>query len=100
MMAGRLDAALAELAAALREEIARAATPVPAAPDPLVSIADATAIIGVSRTTIAAALADGTLRSVKVGRRRLIPAAALNDFISQSADGHGPAAAAGRSGRR
>jgi len=37
--------------------------------------------LGVGRSTVFALLASGQLRSVKVGRRRLVPEAAIVEFI-------------------
>lgn len=37
--------------------------------------------LGVGRSTVFALMASGQLRSCKVGRRRLIPEAAISDFI-------------------
>jgi excisionase family DNA binding protein len=38
--------------------------------------------LGLGRSTVFALLASGQLRSVKVGRRRLIPEAAIVEFIA------------------
>ena len=46
---------------------------------PITNVMEAT---GLGRTTIFGLIKDGTLRSVKVGRRRLVPAAALDEFIA------------------
>ena len=48
-----------------------------------VSIEDAGAMCGIGRTTLYAALNDGTLRSIKVGRRRLIPISALEAWLAR-----------------
>jgi excisionase family DNA binding protein len=45
------------------------------------SIKDIVARTALSRSTIYEEMASGRLRSVKVGRRRLIPEAALIDYI-------------------
>jgi excisionase family DNA binding protein len=37
--------------------------------------------LGVGRSTVFAAIAGGQLRSVKVGRRRLVPESAITQFI-------------------
>ncbi|MDK8768214.1 helix-turn-helix domain-containing protein [Corynebacterium freneyi] len=37
---------------------------------------------GLGRTTIFGLISSGELRSVKVGRRRLVPAAALDEYIA------------------
>ena len=47
-----------------------------------VSVADAAAMAGVGRTTLYAALGDGSLRSLKIGRRRLILVEALKMWIA------------------
>jgi excisionase family DNA binding protein len=78
-MTTRLDAAIAELVAALRDEL-REATLAPG-PDRMYSISEAAAALGVSRTTAYAELQAGRLRSVKLGRRRLVPASAIAERI-------------------
>lgn len=80
-MTARLDAALRELADALRDEVA----PAPAAPERLLSIADACATLGLGRTLLYAELSAGRLSSVKVGRRRLIPAYAITEYVTNGA---------------
>jgi excisionase family DNA binding protein len=47
------------------------------------SIADAAALIGVGRTTAYALIADGELRTITVGRRRLVPQCELESFIAR-----------------
>ena len=37
---------------------------------------------GLGRTTVFGLISSGELRSVKVGRRRLVPAAALDEYIA------------------
>jgi excisionase family DNA binding protein len=44
---------------------------------------DAAPIIGVGRTTLFALMRDGEIESVKVGRRRLIPADSLREFVAR-----------------
>jgi len=46
-----------------------------------VSVEDAAAMAGVGRTTLYAALGNGSLRSLKIGKRRLIRVEALNAWI-------------------
>lgn len=54
----------------------------PASPTPLVLTKDQAAqALQVSMTTIHRLLKSGTLRSVKVGSRVLIPREAVNDFL-------------------
>ncbi|MGO1827045.1 helix-turn-helix domain-containing protein [uncultured Corynebacterium sp.] len=48
----------------------------------LYGINDVMEATGLGRTTVFALIKDGKLRSVKVGRRRLVPAAALDEFIA------------------
>lgn len=47
---------------------------------------DAATVTGLGRTTIYEMLASGELRSVKVGRRRLIPASALRALVGEAGD--------------
>ena len=54
-----------------------------------VSVDEAAQLLGVGRTTVFTLLEEGTIRSVKVGNRRLVPRKALDEFLS--GDG-GPAA--------
>jgi excisionase family DNA binding protein len=72
----RLEAALAELAAAIRAEIADAAPPTDAPPE-LLSIEEAARRLGIGRTAMYGLLTSGRVRSVRIGRRRLVGAAAL-----------------------
>jgi excisionase family DNA binding protein len=39
-------------------------------------------VLGLSRSAIYALLSDGSLRSLKVGRRRVIPATAVDVFLN------------------
>jgi len=58
-----------------------------------VSVTEAAALLGVSRPTIYALLErDGGLPSLRVGRRRLIPMAALERWIDGEARAGGGAA--------
>lgn len=81
-MSARLNAALSELVEALREELRTEAASVPPAPDRLLSIDEAATMLGIGRTAAYGELQAGRLRSVKVGRRRLVPAAAVSEFIA------------------
>ena len=47
-----------------------------------VSVEDAAAMAGVGRTTLYAALSAGSLRSLKIGKRRLIRLEALRAWIA------------------
>ncbi|SCG38499.1 DNA binding domain-containing protein, excisionase family [Micromonospora inositola] len=44
--------------------------------------AEAAALLGVCRDTVYVLMRSGRLRSVKLGRARLIPIAAIDDFLS------------------
>jgi excisionase family DNA binding protein len=46
--------------------------------------AEAAALLGVSRDTVYVLLRSGRLRSIKAGRARLIPLAAIDEFLSTS----------------
>jgi excisionase family DNA binding protein len=77
----RLEAAIRELAAAIRDEVAGAADPTPA-PARLLDVDEAKALLGIGRTALYAELDAGRLTSLKVGRRRLISAAAIAAYIA------------------
>jgi len=80
-MSNRLDAAMVELVAALRAEVAAQAIPVPGPPR-LLSVEEAARTLGLARSNVYRFITDGSLKSVKVGARRLVPEAALADFIN------------------
>jgi excisionase family DNA binding protein len=80
-MTTRLDAALRELAEAIREEVRTEAATDPRTPDRLLSITEAAEALGIGRTATYSELEAGRLRSVKVGRRRLVPASAIAERI-------------------
>lgn len=84
-MTARLDAALHELAEALREELRQEAQAVPRAPDRLLSIDEAGTMLGLGRSALYGELQAGRLASLKVGRRRLVSASAIRDFIARAA---------------
>jgi excisionase family DNA binding protein len=48
----------------------------------LYGITDVMDATNLGRTTVFALIKEGKLRSVKVGRRRMVPAAALDEFIA------------------
>lgn len=76
-MSTRLEAALAELAAAIREEVAQASGA--DAPERLYDVRAAGELLGIGRSLLMNELAAGRIRSVKVGRRRLVPASAITE---------------------
>ncbi len=55
-----------------------------------VSVEDAAAMAGVGRTTLYAALGGGALRSLKIGKRRLIRVDALRAWIAAHEAASGP----------
>jgi len=81
----RLANAISELVEAIAESVRAEAAAVPATPDRLLSIDEAAALLGLGRTATYGELQAGRLRSVKVGRRRLVPAAAISAYIAERA---------------
>ena len=49
-----------------------------------VSVKEAAAIIGISRTGFFGMLKEGKVRSIRIGRRTLIPMEALEAFVAQA----------------
>ena len=80
-MSARLEAALHELAEALRDEMRAEAVPA-GAPDRLLSVDEAAAALGIGRSRLYDELTAQRVRSVKVGRRRLVPSGAIADYIA------------------
>ncbi len=80
-MSSRLEAALAELGAAIAELVV-ATTRVSGDPPELLSVEQAARHLGIGRTALYQELTDGSLRSFKVGRRRLIPASAIDAYVA------------------
>lgn len=76
-MSDRLDAAVSELVAALRDEL-RPNTP---ATPRAYTVGDAAKSIGVSRALLYRYVRTGMLRTHKIGARRVVTAAALDDFL-------------------
>ncbi len=85
-MTPRVQAAMAELIEALAEAVRTEAAIGPAAPDRLLDIAATSEALSLGRSLVYAEIAAGRLRSVKVGRRRLVPAGALAEFIARAAE--------------
>ena len=81
-MSDRLTAAVTELVAALRDEIATEHRPSEREPDHLLSIDQAARALGIGRTALYSEIWAGRIRSVKVGRRRLVPSSAISEFAS------------------
>ena len=82
-MSARLEAAIAELADALRDEM-RAAPP-PDVPAQLLTVDQAATALSIGRTAVYLPLSSGRLRSFRVGRNRRIPRDAIADFIAAQA---------------
>ena len=82
-MTDRLAAAITELAEALREEVRAEAAAIPQAPDRLLDIDSAGAALSLGRSLLYAEISAGRLRTIKVGRRRLVPAAAIAEYIER-----------------
>ena len=47
--------------------------------------------LGISRTALYQLINDGKLRTVKIGRRRLVPAEAIDELVAGLADQRGSA---------
>jgi excisionase family DNA binding protein len=75
-----IRAATDALAAAILAAVRADAVSNDAEPEHLLSIDQAAVLTGVGRTTIYAAIGAGRLRSIKVGRRRLVPASAIAEL--------------------
>jgi excisionase family DNA binding protein len=73
---------------ALRAEIERLRKAVrsPNVPEN-VDVETAAECLGISERTLRSYLADQTIQSVKIGRRRLIPIDALHEFVKKRLDG-------------
>jgi len=75
-----IRAATDALAAAILAAVRAEAVSNDAGPERLLSIDEAAVLAGVGRTSIYAVIGAGRLRSVKVGRRRLVPASAIAEL--------------------
>jgi excisionase family DNA binding protein len=78
----RLAAAVAELVAAIREEVA-VSRPTEA-PTRLLSVAEAASALGIGRSRLYEEIGKGRVRTVRSGRRRLVPADAIDAFVEQA----------------
>ena len=72
-----------ELLAALREEIAAERQPSERRLDRLLSVDQAAQALGIGRTALYSEIGAGRIRSVKVGRRRLVPSSAISEVASR-----------------
>lgn len=82
-MSDRLVRALAELVEALRAEVAAESRP--ADVERLLSVTEAAAALSIGRTRLYAELEAGRLRSIHVGRRRLVPSSAIAEYAARLA---------------
>jgi excisionase family DNA binding protein len=82
------ETALRAAVDALVSVLLAAVAPEPAdAPDRLLSVDEAAALLGIGRSRTYDEIAAGRLRSLRVGRRRLIPSGAIAAFVAQSSAG-------------
>lgn len=83
-MSDRLEAAIRELASALLDEL-RPDAETSGRPVELVSIEEAARRCSIGRTSMYRLVARGEVRSLKIGRRRLIAADAIAQFARDTA---------------
>ena len=76
--------AVQALAAALLAAT-RAHEPDPAGPDRLYSIDEAARLLSIGRSALYGELSAGRLRSLKIGRRRLVPSGAIAEYVRDAA---------------
>lgn len=81
-MSDRLAAALVELVDAIRAEVRAELEADRTAPERLLSVDEARKMLGIGRSAFYAELMGGRVRSLTLGRRRLIPAAAIAEYIA------------------
>jgi excisionase family DNA binding protein len=79
----RLSTAVMELVAALRDEMVAERRRIEREPDRLLSIEQAARALGIGRTALYSEIGAGRIRSVKVGRRRLVPASVISEVASR-----------------
>ncbi len=84
-MTDRLSLAISELVEALAESVRADAASVMAAPDRLYDLDACAALLSLGRSKVYAEIAAGRLRTIKVGRRRLVSASAVRDYITERA---------------
>jgi excisionase family DNA binding protein len=82
LMSDRLRAAVMELVEALRDEMAVEVRLSDREPDRLLSIEQAARALSIGRTALYSEIGAGRIRSVKVGRRRLVPSSAISEIAS------------------
>jgi excisionase family DNA binding protein len=82
----RLAAAMTELVEALREEIRTGAEADSQLPDRLLSISDAARELAIGRTLTYSLIGKRQLRTVRAGRRVLVPISAIREYIATAPD--------------
>lgn len=85
MSSERVEAAIRELADAIREELRSEMTPTVGAPARLYSVEEAAELLGVGRSLAYDLIHAGELRSIKAGRRRLVSSSAIVEYANRSA---------------
>lgn len=80
----RIRQALDALGDAIELAMAEQATR-PDDPERLLSVDEAAGLLDLARSTFYGLVADGSVRSLRVGSRRLIPASAITEFIERQA---------------
>lgn len=78
-----IAAAVVALVEAIRAEVRAEVVATSVRTDRLLSIPQAGALLGVGRTSVYRAIQSGQLRSVHVGRRRLIAESAIAEFTAR-----------------
>ena len=72
---------------ALRDEVRRLRDELDEPDADLLSVEDAAACLNISERSVRSFLSDGTIPSVKIGRRRLVPRSELDQFIQTRFEG-------------
>jgi excisionase family DNA binding protein len=81
-MSDRLALIAAELAAAIVDMVRAELAAEAGAPDRLLSVEAAAEALSIGRTMAWGEIQAGRLRSVKVGRRRLVPSSAIAEYVT------------------
>jgi excisionase family DNA binding protein len=84
-MSDRLAAAIGELVASLREELRTDAEVSSRAPDRLLAIPEAAARMSIGRTLLYDLIGRGEVRTLRAGRRVLVPESAVAAWIEEKA---------------
>ncbi len=84
-MTDRLALAISALVEAIRAEVRAEMTPA-SGPDRLHDIDSAAAALSLGRSLVYSEIAAGRLKSIKIGRRRLIAAGEIAAYIARAAE--------------